>query len=202
MPMFKTANFGENFPAKRQFGWIISGYCMWITSIGQKKLIQLLVPILSGILGNSHSFQKTAILSLYLSISLWHYGVLVKCRTSFLFRQFSKSDEINCHPLSVFSPPGNSPSRSAAMSCQDWTGSVVFFTGSERVTCYTNWHLLQVLHPISVSLSTPGDQTFELSLCFGFTTPWWSSCAGWKIRDRKDRWITIRDPLKPISPKQ
>ena len=88
-----------------------------------------------GSLGNSHSFQKTAILSLYLSISLWHYGVDVKCRTSLLFRQFSNSDEINCRPLSVFSPPGNSPSRSAAMSCRAWTGSVVLFTGSERGTC-------------------------------------------------------------------
>ena len=107
MPMFKTANFGENFPPKQQLGWIISGYCMWITSIGQKKLIQLLVPILSGSLGNSHSFQKTAILSLYLSKSLWHYGVDVKCRTSLVFRLFSNSDEINCRPLSVFSPPGN-----------------------------------------------------------------------------------------------
>ena len=168
MPMFKTANFGENFPPKQQLGWIISGYCVWITSIGQKKLIHLLAPILSSSLGNSHSFQKTAILSLYLSISLWHYGVDVKCRTSLLFRQFSNSDEINCRPLSVFSPPWNSPNRSAAMSSQDWTGSVVLFTGLERVTCDTNWHLLHVLHPISISLSTPGDQTFERSLCFGF----------------------------------
>ena len=119
MPMFKTANFGENYPPKQQLGWIISGYCVWITSIGQKKLIHLLASILSSSLGNSHSFQKTAILSLYLSISLWHYGVVIKCRTSLLFRQFSNSDEVNCRPLSVFSPPGNSPSRSAAMSCQD-----------------------------------------------------------------------------------
>ena len=46
-------------------------YCVWGTSVGQKELIQLLPPIFPESLGDSHSFQQTAILSLHLSISLW-----------------------------------------------------------------------------------------------------------------------------------